>query len=510
VTRPTLARRSGRPALLLGALGFLISAAGSWQPSYWGDEAASVMSAERSLPSLFSMLGHIDAVHGSYYLFLHYWIGLFGASEFSTRLPSAIAIGVATAGTFVLARTLVNTRVALIAGLVFAVLPRVTYMGAEARSTAMATAIAVWAMVLLVHILRHRRETGRVPVWLWAGYAALIALGAYAFLYTILLIPVHAVAVALAAGTRAAGVQTEGTGTGRRSEILAWAAAVTAAMVMAAPIIYFGLQERGQISFLARRAQASVLDAAVYQWFGNTALAVLAWCLIALAVAALFAARRGRRADGRGVRRVLVVTLVWMLFPPIVLLVGTRLVAPMYSYRYLSMCAPAAAIAIGIGIASIRLRWVQVAAVVVVVGLALPTYLAQRGPYAKANGTDWRHAAAVVEAGAHPGDAVVFGETGRPSRKPRLALHLYPAAFEGLRDVTLDRPYTEVDWLWDTVKPLTQVTDQLTNTGRVWLLQNRGSTGITAGANVRTLEQAGFSIARSTTVHTTVVIEMTR
>jgi mannosyltransferase len=207
---------------------------------------------------------------------------------------------------------------------------------------------------------------------------------------------------------------------------------------------------------------------------------------------------------------VLVVALVWILFPSIVLLVGTRLVAPMYSYRYLSMCAPAAAVAIAIGIASIRLRWVQVAAVVVVVGLAVPTYLAQRGPYAKANGSDWRQAADVVEAGAHPGDAVVFDETVRPSRKPRLALHLYPTAFEDLRDITLDRPYTQVDWLWDTVKPLTQVTNQLTNTGTVWLLQNRGSADSTSGANLRTLEQAGFSIARSTTVNTTVVTEMTR
>ncbi|WBM80753.1 glycosyltransferase family 39 protein [Cryobacterium breve] len=109
--------------LYFGVLGLVISVAASWNPSYWGDEAASVMSAERSLPSLFRMLGTIDAVHGAYYLMLHFWIDLFGASEFSTRLPSAIAIGVATAGTFTLARMLTGARVAWIAAIVFAVLP---------------------------------------------------------------------------------------------------------------------------------------------------------------------------------------------------------------------------------------------------------------------------------------------------------------------------------------------------------------------------------------------------
>src|SRR6185312_5693405 len=76
---------SALPAVSLGLITTVIVAIGSWIPSLWGDEAASVLSAERPLPSLFRMLGHVDAVHGTYYFLLHFWVALFGASPFSVR-----------------------------------------------------------------------------------------------------------------------------------------------------------------------------------------------------------------------------------------------------------------------------------------------------------------------------------------------------------------------------------------------------------------------------------------
>ncbi|QYF74108.1 glycosyltransferase family 39 protein [Cryobacterium sp. PAMC25264] len=369
-TRPALTSSRGfaPAAVLLGLFGLLVSVAGSWVPSYWGDEAASVMSAERPLPSFFRMLGNIDAVHGSYYLFLHGWIDVFGASELATRLPSALAIGLATAGTALLARMLVNTRVAVIAGLVFAVLPRVTYMGAEARSTAIATMLAVWTVVLLVPIVRARPTTPLLRLALWAAYALMVTLSAYMFLYTALLIPVHALVVALFSRRR-------------RGALLAWAGAAVAGLLLASPVFYWGVGEREQISFLARRPAVSVLDAAVHQWFGTPALAGLAWGLIAIGVVATFVPRF--RTRGRAPRAELLVVLAWVLVPSAVLLAGTQLITPMYSLRYLSICAPAAALAVAVGVAALRPRWTQVIAVLLVGALATPGYLAQRTDFAK-------------------------------------------------------------------------------------------------------------------------------
>ncbi|TFC09845.1 hypothetical protein E3O19_15940 [Cryobacterium algoritolerans] len=487
------------PAALLGLLGILVSALGSWQPSYWGDEAASVMSAERSLPSLFRMLGNVDAVHGTYYLILHFWIQAFGATEFSTRLPSAMAIGLATAGTYLLARRLTGTTVAMISALVFVLLPRVTYMGAEARSTAMATALSVWLVVLLVHIVC-KPCTGRLArAGMWAGYAALLATGIYMFLYVVLLIPVLAIAVFLLTPRD----------TRRTATFRAWAVSSVAGLFLALPVMIASVQQREQIAFIGRRPQIAVLDAAVRQWFGNTPLAVVAWGLVGVAIVTVYLLR-GRRAAMPATKHALTIALAWMLFPSAVLLVGTHVVTPMYSLRYLSICTPAAAIAVGIGIAWLKPRWAQASVLVLIVSLMLPIYQAQRGKYGKNSGSDWRQAADIVQAGARPGDAIVFDESVRPSRKPRLALHLYPSAFQDMRDVTLARAYDATGSLWDVTLPLASVGDRLTGTNTVWVLQYKGSKEFTSGNDIRTLQQLGFTVTGSTTVNRTIIIELTR
>lgn len=491
----TSSREFAGAAGLLGLFGFILSFAGSWIPSYWGDEAASVMSAERSLPSLFRVLGNIDAVHGGYYLFLHGWIEIFGASELATRLPSALAIGFATAGTVLLARMLVNTRVAVIAGVVFAVLPRVTYMGAEARSTALATMLAVWTFVLLVHIVRARAGAPLLRLAFWAAYALMVTLSAYMFLYTALLIPAHALTVALLSRRR-------------RGALLAWAAAAAAGLLLASPVFYWGVGEREQISFLARRPTVSVLDAAVHQWFGTPALAGIAWALIAIGAVATFVPRF--RARGRAPRAELLVVLAWAIVPSAVLLIGTQLITPMYSLRYLSICTPAAALAVAVGIAALRPRWTQVVAVLLVGALATPGYLAQRTDFAKDGGSDWRQVSDILRTEARPGDAVVFDESTKPSQRPRLAMHLYPAGFVGLDDVTLNRSYQDVDWLWDTTIPLAEATSRLAGTDRVWVLHNVGSRDTVSGTDIGVLQQLGFTVHSSLTVNRTILSELTR
>ncbi len=119
--RPQLG--DGGQAALLGVFAAALALAGSWNVSLWTDEAATIAGARRTLPELWLMLQNVDAVHGLYYLLMHFWIDLFGQSALSLRMPSALAIGAGTAGVYVLARRLDGRQLALWSALIFALLP---------------------------------------------------------------------------------------------------------------------------------------------------------------------------------------------------------------------------------------------------------------------------------------------------------------------------------------------------------------------------------------------------
>lgn len=474
--RFTLPVAIGPLSAVLGIVGAVVTMLGSWNPSFWGDEAASVMSAERPLSTLWGELGRVDAVHGAYYVFLHFWIQLFGATEFAVRLPSAIAIGIAVAGTVVLANMLLTRQIAVIAGIIFLILPRVTLIGTEGRSYAMATALAVWSSVLLVTLLR-ARVTRLLP---WLAYGIVIALSIYVFLYLVLLAGIHLLVMLSTPGNR--------------SLLRRWLAAAGVAVVLAGPVLAYGLTQHHQIAFLAKRNYATTQSVVVTQWFDSPWLAAAGWVL--LVVGSVLVVRRFR-ADA-------VLLLGWFALPTVALMIGNSLVAPMYSTRYVSFCTPAVAIVMAAGLSILSHNWIRVLAVAALVGLAVPSYLSERGQYAK-NNSDFRQAAQVVAAHATPGDAVVFDETVKPSIKPRLAIHLYPQDFAKLSDVTLKTPYSRLSGIWDSVSPITAA--ELGTTHTVWALEVPGA-GIPT--DVLRLESFGYTVTNQFPIHLTTVYELTR
>ena len=487
-----LARRGPAPAVVIGAIGTAVALVSAPSPSYWGDEAASVMSAERSLPSLFAMLGRIDAVHGLYYLFLHFWIGAFGVSELSTRAPSAIALGIAAAGVVTVMRRFGSPLVAALAGGLFVMLPRMAFAGIEARSYALGTAAAVWLAVWFIRLLRSRSSRW----WEWVALGAGVGASAYLFLYLLLMAAVF-------------GVVLVSTAEGRR-RLRQGILSAAVMLAIAAPMIAIGSSQREQVAFLARRNYANPYSVIVNQWFGWVPLAVIGWLLvIALVVAA-------PRLDAR--RRTGVVLAVgWVVLPTAGLLIGNEFVAPMYNLRYVTFSAPALAMLIAGGAAvlprlvqgmldartrrrtarglpapSHRLRRPTVTLEIAVVFaiVALPINIAEAGPYAKDGGSDLRQFSTIVSQVSQPGDAVIFDRTTLPSQKPRLAVHLYPQDYVGLIDVGLRVPFQNRTALWDLVSPVSDLDARLSTFDRVIAVEQHGSDS----PDLAQLQDQGFVI----------------
>lgn len=481
--------------LILGVIGTAVGFAGSWIPSYWGDEAASVLSATRTWPSLVALLGHVDGVHGVYYALLSVWVDVFGTSEIATRALSAIAVGAMVAGTVVLAREFVGARVAVWAGVVAIVLPRTTFMAAEARSYALGSAAAVWAAVLLVRLLRRPGASRRA----WLAYAVVIAACTYVFLYLGLLLVVHGAYVALR----------------HRTELRRWAAAAGLALVFSIPILVVGYHERRQIRFLERRHYATAAHVLTKQWFGYPLLAVVGWMLMAAAIAWLVYAARRRTSGRTGRVSLTVLAALWVVLPTAALLIVDATISPVYNVRYLSFGTPAVAILIALGVwaaagvvADRRRALTAVAILGAVVVLSAPAYVGQRTPWAKDGGSDLRDVADYVRANATAGGAVVFDQSTKPSRDPRLALDLYPDAFAGLRDVALATPYGDRARLWDRTVPNAQATASATQSPDIWAVEL--TQGSAVPADVALLEDLGYEVASAHVIHRSTVYHLVR
>ncbi len=482
--------RLTRIALITGVVGAAAGVIGSWIPSFWGDEAASVMSAARSWPELWRMLQTVDGVHGVYYAFLHVWVGLFGAGEFSVRLPSAVAAGFLAAGTAVLAGRFGGPHLALASGLIAALLPRTAVMAAEARSYAIGSAIAVWLTVLLVDMLTRRRAW-----WVWAAYAAGAAVAIYVFLYLALLLVVHGLFVLLF----------------HRRLLWRWAGWAAAGVVLALPIVRLASAQRNQIGFLAYRDYITPLNVLALQWF-DPVTAVLCWALIVLGLVMVF---RDRRRDPDRLR-LGVLALLWLVLPTAAVLIASTLIAPMYTVRYLSFCTPAAAVLVAVGL-SVAARVIARRAprraptalgvlLAVVLAAFVPNLIVQRGPYAK-DGSDWREAAAYLHAHARAGDAVVYDDRPKDSEEPRLIAAVYPAGVEGLRDPALLISYRVRPGLWDRTVPNDALAVRDLGS-EVWAVE-RGPDAAHS-PDVAHLQALGYRILSSHRINVTTVLHLAR
>ncbi|MFF1875507.1 hypothetical protein, partial [Kitasatospora herbaricolor] len=203
----------------------------------------------------------------------------------------------------------------------------------------------------------------------------------------------------------------------------------------------------------------------------------------------------------------------WLVVPTGILITA-HAVIPDFTARYVSFCAPAAAILIACGIralADLR-RWAGIAAGALIVALIVPVYIGQRTPYAK-NDSDWAQVSAVIGANAHPGDGVIFDESVRPSWRPRLALHTYPAGFADLTDVTLDVPFAQNDTWHDRAYSVAQADERnrLLGIERVWLIEFAATPSTPDSWGLDTLEREGFvQTGTRIATHRELIIELER
>jgi mannosyltransferase len=484
-------------------LAAVISSVAASRPSLWFDESATISaSASRSLPELWRLLTHIDAVHGLFYLLMHGWFAVFPPTEFWSRVPSCLAIGVAAAGVVVFAKLFSSRTTAVCAGVVFAILPRVTWAGVEGRSYALQAAAAVWLTVLLVTAIR--RNSWR----LWAPYAVALMLSILLNIYLVLLVPAYAVITPVLRR--------------RKSVVLRWAIASAVAVGAMTPFMLFAHGQSFQVAWISRLKWHTILDVVQHQYFDNSVpFAILAALIF---VAALTIRLTGRWASDDA-RLVMIICAAWIVVPTTISLIYSAF-EPFYYPRYLFFTTPAMAVVLAVCIVAVarKPRWIAIALVALAVAAAPNFVLSQRQRYAK-EGWDYSDVADLITSHASPGDCLLVDNTVSWLPGPiRALLAARPAAFRPLIDVGRGVPAPKRETLWDGHVAVWLVVGRLYQCSTLWTItthdtalpNHQSGTSLPPGKTFGrapaylTPKQVGFRIVERWQFHRTQVIKSVR
>jgi mannosyltransferase len=424
------------------------------------------------------------------------------------------------------------------AGLLYVAMPRTTWYAQDARPYAIATLLAVAATYLLVRGF----DDGRARWWV-AYFVVMVLLAAMNLLALVILVP-HALALLAArrppapaaagplpspapasppAGGAPAGRDTTvpapppatgatapapppatgatapapppaipatastapaaagaGGPAGRGGRLgplarpwLGFVAASVAAIACLAPLAALSDKQSRQIGWLARPGLPAVYGL-IADFGGIKGLVPIVFGLAAVCVVL----EAGRwRLPGWTVTKV---ALPWLLLPPAILIVVSRVHAPVYDERYVLFCMPAIALLAAGGLTGLggllaprvgKARWLAVAAPA---ALAAVIAVLLIGPQQQirlnsARPDDLAAVAAFITPRERPGDAVLYVPWDS-----KVVSQAYPAAFARLRDIAQRKSPLASATLRGTTVSGPVLTRRFASVGRLWLVQLGG------------------------------------
>lgn len=434
--RPTAWLAWAVPAVVTVALGLR----GIGVPMLWRDELATWSAATRTVPQIWALVHHIDAVLGAYYVVLHAWMDVFGDSATAMRVPSVLAMGATAAAVVLIARRLASSgpvsggggtragagaaaATGLAAGLLYALIPSVSRYAQEARPYAFASLFAALATLALLRALER-------PRWYrWAWYVLALAGVGVSNLVALALLAGHAVIVTTEwrrVSRAPAGPGASGTARGARVPwmlLTGFCGSAVVAVAALAPLIVVGhRQSQLQLGWQPVPTFAELTGVRGGLWAELFSSAHVAYAVLLLAVLSVALAPRHSEAWGALACGAAPIVVVWVI---------SRGPEHYWTFRYMLFTVPAWAVSAGLGVRELwrclpgspgrpRFRAAVAAVLVAVVGLlgigdqrAIRTVEAHNVwayPLVPPNGVpiDYTGAAGVIAADERPGDGIVY------------------------------------------------------------------------------------------------------
>lgn len=414
------------------------------QGSMWSDEAVTYDAAHRTVPELFNMLGHADAVHGLYYLFMHVVFTIFGGGVVALRLPSVLAMSAAASGIGLIGRRLIGTRAGLLAGCAFPLAPVVQWYAQEGRQYAIVVALVTWSTLLMLKAV----DDGSKRTWV--AYGVVMTLACLFHEFAVLALLAHGMTLLLARVPRSISRK--------------WAVAGACVIVMLSPLAFVGWQQRWELSWLTS-----------FQWDNL-------WIFPQLALIGLLSSLAPVRSKGCIQLRALALPMLFL--PTALLILVSYTLTPLYVLRYVLYFTIGAALLFGAA-----LDWVwrtadagarpvvrRLVSLVLVASLfiAVIQLAPSSNPFfwswqrtAVSHGDDMTATARAVGRLSAPGDGLLF-----IPRRLRIAKETFPADFRGLVDLALAQNADTSDTLSGVELPASQIRARILAAKRIIVVRD--------------------------------------
>lgn len=464
------------------------------------DEVASHWAAQLPAHQLRHLLSHVDAVHGLYYILLHVWT-VVGSSPTVMRIPSVAAMTVAVGVVVCLGQRVTgSTGEGLLAGLVMALTPSISFYAQTGRSYAMVFCAVALATLLLVRALDAEGRSVASSTGRWVWYGVVVVVAAYLNELALLVLVAHGATVLLARAGRRAAVH--------------WLIAAGTSVVLVLPLI---IVSRAQDSVLLGLPRPGLRDlqTLLHDYFGAATVVALLFGVCAL-VAVLPERHDVDRQSGavdaavdvsvphvsppRTTTTVATIGLPLLVLPALVLITESAVAKPLYFDRYVLFGEIGAALLIGAGLARMgrilgeaTSRPILVAvpgtlACIAALVLQLGVQRHIRTPQSRQ--FDFGSPARFIAANARPGDGVLFFDDF--FRKAELG---YPAQFRSTRDIALASAPAQTGDFRGRNKPFPSVRPIMLRYPRLWVFGMPAARALDdAGPNVRA--QAALLISR--------------
>jgi mannosyltransferase len=398
---------------LLCLLAFGWRVAGLASQSLWRDEVDAIHFASRSLPELLATFSRPGENGPLFFALLSPWLAALETSEFALRFQAVLGGVLAVPLTYALARRLLRVagmdelrygagltlgNVPLLAALLVAANPYLVWYSQEGKMYGWLVALALAVLLAFLAALQHGHW------WRWLLYLALLAAAALHHVWAVLLVPICAAWLALLWPDY------------RRR----WLPFLLTLAIPALP--YFALVGWWQLRlFTTPDFQTGHPFVPLPAMIANLATAFSRgvasspdpWIMAGLVFVLLTGSVLGGKAmSGAGSPyawrrlRVTLLLLIWLALPPLLLYL-ISLSKPLYIDRYVIWIGPALLLLLAQGVAALAQIWRPLGAAALVALLAAGLLAGWRQMQTPIK-SDFRAAAAYVEAQRQPGDVLLF------------------------------------------------------------------------------------------------------